>query len=210
MPDSRLYPRKYRSMGVRTNFRRRIIIFPLIASSGESIEFLFRTWFLSFEFLQNSLLSLLFRSRKFKTKHVVSIIRIVHVYIQHTALSPCNRSLSQQFSALVFPGLRRPIPREFPPDLIARARARVHQTFQDLYFIFNIARVAPAMIYFHQLANRVLSNHPLGSESIHLYSYIDPFIENGTSVPCIFFTDFSSVRPPLRPLRKSGNKYLFP
>lgn len=154
------------------------------------------------------LLSLLFRSRKFKTKHVVSIIRIV--YIQHTALSPCNRSLSQQFSALVFPGLRRPIPREFPPDLIARARARVHQTFQDLYFIFNIARVAPAMIYFHQLANRVLSNHPLGSESIHLYSYIDPFIENGTSVPCIFFTDFSSVRPPLRPLRKSGNKYLFP
>lgn len=69
------------------------------------------------------LLSLLFKSRKFKTKHVVSIIRIVHVYIQHTALSPCNRSLSQQFSALVFPGLRRPIPREFPPDLIARARA---------------------------------------------------------------------------------------
>lgn len=91
-----------------------------------------------------------------------------------------------------------------------RARARVHQTFQDLYFIFNIARVAPAMIYFHQLANRVLSNHPLGSQSIRLYSLSILSSRMEQAYLVFFFRRFfiGSIGSSLR--RKSGNKYLFP
>lgn len=106
--------RIYRSIGVRTNFRRGIstVIFSLIASSRESIEF------------QNNCKII-----------VISISKVE----DQVRLYRCDRSLSQQFSAFVFPGLRRPIPREFPPDLIARARGSTR--LSKTYISFLISHV---------------------------------------------------------------------
>lgn len=146
------------------------------------------------------------RSWKFRTKYD-SIDYSHAVY----ALSPCNHSflIHSTILRVGFSKPRRPIPREFPPDLIARAP--IHQTFQDLYFIFNIARVARVW-YISTPANRVLSNHPPRITVVDSPLFaIDPSIftletTTTTSAPCIFLPIFHRIDRFLPP----GNKYLFP